>query len=331
MEEELRQDKITSNNTQLDALNKFGVAKYIFLLNAKEELNLPPYKGSTLRGGFGVIFRRICCIKKDVIDCKSCLFKNKCAYAYIFATSPLPDSKRLRNLREIPRPFVIEPPQETKRIYKKGETLDFNLILIGKAIEYLPYFVFSFKELGNIGIGKHRGRYELTHCFNHKKEKIYDSKDGILNNNNFMIDIEKQISSFSVTEHLKILFLTPTRIKIKGDLVTKPEFYVLIKALLHRISALAYFHCGLEPDFDYKSLISAAKRVKIKSENLSWVDWERYSFRQDTRMKLGGFVGEITYEGNFELFLPLLLLGEYTHIGKNCTFGLGKYQILGKD
>ncbi len=117
--EELRQDKITSNNTQFGALNKFGVAKYIFLLNAKEEINLPLYKGWTLRGGFGVTFRKICCIKKDIIDCKDCIFKNKCAYAYIFVTSPLPDSKRLRNLEEIRRPFVIKPPAETKRYIKK--------------------------------------------------------------------------------------------------------------------------------------------------------------------------------------------------------------------
>ncbi|HHY33792.1 MAG TPA: CRISPR system precrRNA processing endoribonuclease RAMP protein Cas6, partial [Firmicutes bacterium] len=55
--------------------------------------------------------------------------------------------------------------------------------------------------------------------------------------------------------------------------------------------------------------------------------WERYSSRQDTRMKLGGLVGTATYEFHdaslAEFFLPWLVLGEYIHVGKGCTFGLG--------
>jgi CRISPR/Cas system endoribonuclease Cas6 (RAMP superfamily) len=44
-------------------------------------------------------------------------------------------------------------------------------------------------------------------------------------------------------------------------------------------------------------------------------------------MKFGGLIGSITYEGKFDKFLPLLKLGEFIHIGKNTTFGLGKYKI----
>jgi CRISPR/Cas system endoribonuclease Cas6 (RAMP superfamily) len=44
-------------------------------------------------------------------------------------------------------------------------------------------------------------------------------------------------------------------------------------------------------------------------------------------MNLGGFLGQIVFEGNFGEFYPLLQMGEYLHIGKACTFGLGKYEI----
>jgi CRISPR/Cas system endoribonuclease Cas6 (RAMP superfamily) len=47
-------------------------------------------------------------------------------------------------------------------------------------------------------------------------------------------------------------------------------------------------------------------------------------------MKLGGVVGEITYEGDITAFMPYLKAGEILHIGKGTSFGLGKYQIIKK-
>lgn len=304
------------------------MAKYNFTLKAKEELQLPPYKGSTLRGGFGITFRSVCCVNKDIKLCKDCGLREKCTYAYVFETSPYRDAVKLRNLAEIPRPFVIEPPVETKTIYRKDEMLNFGLMLIGRAIDYLPFFIFTFKELGDIGIGKKRAEFELLQVDNAYQETIYQSQDGTLRNFDSQIELDRSFNSLlPSTDSLSISFITPTRIKFKNDLVVKPEFHIFIRALLHRISALAYFHCEEELDVDYNLLISRAERIKIKKVNLRWLDWERYSSRQNTRMKMGGFVGEITYAGNLSEFLPLIFLGQYTHVGKNCTFGLGKYEV----
>ena len=70
-----------------------------------------------------------------------------------------------------------------------------------------------------------------------------------------------------------------------------------------------------------------ASDIKIENCKIKWVDLERYSSRQKTKMKMGGFVGNIEYKGSIEKFLPLIYLGSYLHIGKNTTFGLGKYII----
>jgi CRISPR-associated endoribonuclease Cas6 len=303
--------------------------RFRFQLKVKNELSLPSYKGSTLRGGFGIAFRRINCVNRKVDNCHACTLKNKCVYAYVFETSPHENSQKLKNLREIPRPFVIEPPQETKRFYHQGELLEFNLVLIGKAIDYLPYFIYTFRELGQKGIGKGRGKYELYRVYDSSSKSIYDCESDTIRNISSKGIFEK-MDSFEHNGSLSLSFITPTRIKFEKDLVVKPEFHILLRSLLHRLSALSYFHCGMELKVDYEELIYEASRVKTKDSNLKWVDWERYSSRQDSRMKLGGFVGDITYNGEIKSFLPLLLLGQATHIGKSTTFGLGKYEIVRK-
>ncbi len=44
-------------------------------------------------------------------------------------------------------------------------------------------------------------------------------------------------------------------------------------------------------------------------------------------MKMGGFMGEITYKGDFEPFRPYIRLGEHVHVGKGSSFGLGRYEV----
>ncbi|RKY70285.1 MAG: hypothetical protein DRQ24_09550, partial [Candidatus Latescibacterota bacterium] len=68
--------------------------------------------------------------------------------------------------------------------------------------------------------------------------------------------------------------------------------------------------------------------VQVKASDLRWFDWTRYSSRQNRRMKLGGVLGEICFEGEWQSFLPFILLGEVVHVGKGTSFGLGQYAVV---
>ncbi len=48
-------------------------------------------------------------------------------------------------------------------------------------------------------------------------------------------------------------------------------------------------------------------------------------------MKMGGFIRDITFDGNVEPFISLIKAGEILHVGKGTGFGLGRYKtVMGK-
>ena len=233
--------------------------------------------------------------------------------------------------------------QNRERYYHPGETFSFGMTLIGRAIDYLPYFLVTFRELGNIGIGRGRGRYRLSTveaipAENHNSSEdelnaghlVYSLEDELVRNVNATITFEDAMTRSQTlpTDRVEIDFLTPTRLKDEGNLRQEPTFRILIQRLLERLSSLAYFHCGEDLDMDFKELLNRAEGVQIEKADLHWVDWERYSRRQEARMKLGGVVGRIICRGDVGGFLPLLWMGQYFHVGKGTTFGLGQYQIV---
>ncbi len=235
----------------------------------------------------------------------------------------------MRKYPKIPHPFVLCPPLEEKTLYEAGESFSFTLTLIGSAIEYLPYFIYTFEELGRMGIGKGRGRFELSEVLRlgEEREEIYNHRTKILKKFKPRSLWGPGIKEYLHLSSLTLNFLTPTRLKYNGRLILDLEFHILLRNLLRRIATLSYFHCGEELSLDFRGLLEKAKKVGVRNRELRWYDWERYSHRQETRMRLGGFVGRISFEGEIEEFKPYLLMGEYIHVGKGTGFGLGRYEI----
>jgi hypothetical protein len=306
-------------------------AKFQFTLTVRESMFLPPYKGSTFRGGFGGVFRRIACSQKQFNDCHPCLIKNSCPYRMIFEPGPVEGAELWGGFDEIPRPFVIEPPETEQTRFEVGEILDFNVVLIGKAIDYLPYFVLVFKELGELGIGKGRAKFDLRRVaalpLAGADEAVVFDGERLYNTIRL---IQEPLPEFGVgadADVLRISFQTMTRLKYNGDFVDTPEFPVLLRALYRRCSALEYFYGGNRLEFDFRGALERAEAVRLVRNETVWADWERYSSRQDRRMRLGGLVGRAEYRGSWREFGEVLRWGEILHVGKGCTFGLGKYNI----
>ncbi|HUT44228.1 MAG TPA: CRISPR system precrRNA processing endoribonuclease RAMP protein Cas6 [Desulfobacterales bacterium] len=302
--------------------------KYIFSCIFKDEAVLPYYKGSTFRGVFGTALKKVVCALKSK-DCSECLLKYKCIYSHVFETPSSAEDPQDTRIAAPPHPFVIEPPLTTETHFNQDDPFDFQLILFGQSNDYLPYFIYAFEQMGKIGIGKRingkRAQFTLGNI-TAKKKKIYTHKDNTLKSGNFCHSLKlHKCKTSKNAQDIKIIIETPLRLKFENRLKADLPFHVLVRAMLRRMSSLFNYYGDGEPDLDYKGMVNKAKEIQIMNPNLHWFDWRRYSRRQDQEMLMGGITGSITYSGHLGEYIPLIELCSKLHIGKQTTFGLGKF------
>jgi hypothetical protein len=293
-------------------------------LEAREQVKLPAYKGAVIRGAFGSAFRRVSC-PFPRRECSDCLLKAKCVYSQVFETPRPPNSVIMRKYETIPRPFVIEPPLDHTALYAPGQTLDFGLVLFGPSIGYLPYFIYAFEEMAANGLGPGRGKLKVRGVLQNGTT-LYDGSDNT---------VKSPVATEALTlkrparpvSTLSIRFLSPVRIVYQGRIAQSLDFHVLFRSLVRRIGLLSYFYSEKPFEIDYRGLIAMAEGVKTRRSQLEMFSWRRFSTRQDRLIDMDGLVGEATYEGNLTELMPYFRVGERVHVGKNTTFGLGKYEI----
>lgn len=285
---------------------------------------LPPFKGSTFRGVFGTALKKVvCALKRE--QCTSCLLRDRCVYALVFESIPAAGPGQGRAL---PHPFVIEPPLSEQTEFRSGDHFDFCLILFGWANDYLPYFVYAFQEVGALGVGRHikgkRGGFRLLEVISSEK-KIFSADDGLLTSiAPTDLVLEPASGQNDSDSSIRTVLETPLRLKFQNRLHAELPFHVLARAMLRRVSSLENHFGGGEPVLDYRGMVSRAEQVRLTRSTIKWLDWRRYSNRQEQDMLMGGIVGEAIYQGNLAEFIPLIRYCEKVHIGKATTFGLGK-------
>jgi hypothetical protein len=325
-----------------------------FHLEPKESLHMPAYnKGNVIRGGFGSTFRRIVC-HANCWEPENCELRNVCPYTAVFHPFVPEGSQKISKNRDIPRPFIIKPPLETKEIYAPGERLSFDVVLVGKVKDYLPYFIVTFKELSQAGLGRSRTPVELV-AVGHvacdgTEVPVYTREDNLVrpptnaiswadvcasNGSNHGSMNSPQAGSMNSPQggatdvtRITLRFLTPTMLKADGVEARRPAFGPIAKRLRDRINALSYFYCGKGLDIDFKAFGEQAEKIRMVADSTRWVESARYSRRREVTHDLSGIVGEVTFEGELAPFIPYLKLGEHVHVGKNAVFGNGWYEII---
>jgi hypothetical protein len=296
-----------------------------------ERAVVPPYEGSMIRGAFGRAFKESCCpFPHNGVGCP---LGDKCPYGYVFETSPPEGAREFAKNQEVPRPYVFEPPDGTKMEYAPGERFRFGFTVVGRAAEYMPYFIYAFSKMGEEGVGRRRARYALervvaTNPLVGKSEEVFDGE--VVRNRRLPTNWTNAMSAAREldAERVRLTFLTPTFVKFEGGESSEaPSFAALVQALLIRIPMLSAVHCGEVWQEDFRALVAQAREVETVRDDTTWVSFRRYSTFKGRSQRLEGVVGEVVYAGAIQGFLPLLCMGQLTHVGKGAVFGLGRYRV----
>lgn len=268
--------------------------KYLKLdFTAQGDEPIPFFIGSALRGAFGHSLKKVCCINPKY-ECDGCFAIPTCLYHDFFEQKNKAHKYR----------FSIDIP---------SVSWSFSIYLFGDACDRAPYVVSALNmALTEAGIGKERKKLKITQIKS-DKQVVFDGK------NYDFSGAKPKVFTPSHRKISKVRLLTPIRLKSDGKRVNGSEITALTVALsIHR----RYYELTGER-FE-------AGRIELtpqKSGDLEFLDLERYSARQKTKMGLGGYVGTLEVSGCDELMSELLELGEITGAGKSCVFGLGEIRV----
>lgn len=309
--------------------NTVPLVRYRFTFRMAAALRLPHYAGSLLRGQFGAALRRVSCMTRAPA-CEGCPLRATCPYPAVFE-APGPAVHSLQNFSHIPNPYVVEPPPLGTRHIDAGETLQLGLVLFGHALGHLPLISFALQRAIEGGLGKERARgtlesIEVQHPEDGRFEPVWLAGDPAIAGHDTDFPLA---AATAARARITLQLHTPLRLQHQGHPV-RPHALTprkLIADLLRRITLLSEFHAG-RPSLvtDVPALVRHADTLAHHGA-LRWLDWSRYSSRQRQEMTLGGAVGTWTLEGDLAPLLPWLWLGQWLHVGKNATLGMGHYTL----
>lgn len=307
---------------KFDIKNALNV-RYIklhFTLQFSNDCLLPINKVSAIRGGIGEMLLRANCIRNR--ECQVCDFQNECIVQRTMYSQFEHKPDFITTGDSIG--YVVEC-EDYREVFKEGDTLKFNLLLFGKTIVYFNQYLQALYALGQNGIGKDHAKFLILQVKNTrgqailKDSNIYMEYYQVETLQEYVDDRMKQIRQYGYPN--KMVFCTPLTQKFQGEFLKEFCMEAISKSIQRRLYMLNCFENNDIQEFYYEELIIPT----IVQQSVREVKVKRYSSRQDSKMCLKGIKGEILFEKLSEELLELYLVGELIHIGKNTSFGFGRY------
>lgn len=307
------------NIQQLEKALQIRYVKIHFGIRFCEDTRLPINKVSAIRGGMGEMLLRANCIRDR--KCEKCDFRTECIVRRTMYSQfdQKPDFVTFGDSVG----YVLEC-ENYEEFFDADEVLEFNLILFGKTIVYFSQFLQAFYQLGVFGLGKGHAKYEIVSVTNTVGKDILKGHDICMEHYKIQTIwdyVTYRLNQRSVTENV-IRFKTPAALKYQGQMQKELSMEAIIPAVLRRIYILDCFE-GL----NCEEMRWHREYPEAILENPRQVTVYRYSSTQNQKVPLRGVKADLRLSEIQEELLQVLLAGELIHIGKNTSFGFGRYRV----
>jgi len=337
-------------------IEQLPLARLRFDLQTLEASPVPAYKGDVLRMALLWWLSEFWCPMPDRCrhGCRRpdvCTFGRLCQPAVDPAWSP-----KIRHLvGDTPPPAYALWDLHDRRTYlDAGAAWGFELTLVGElALRQIPAIVAAVQQGAEQGMGRIRLRSRVRQVVALGCDSVVSASPGapacclateqplngdvVLTWHSYHLDgviIDYgQVSASTQTwdgpvRALSLRYLSPVKIKERGEWVDLPVFSAVMRAVVRRLRILSQVHgAGEWPHAEFGPLLDLAETVRLDHHETFWTGYARHSQRGG-RHDMEGFVGQAWYAGDdLRPLLPALCLGQWLHIGKGYVVGNGRYTI----
>lgn len=285
-----------------------------------EDSVLPREKVSALRGGMGEMLLRQNCIRDR--DCGRCPFKEACIVHRTVYTRMERKPAFMQGDDSVG--YLLEC-EDHQTAFRCGQGFFFYLILFGSNVVYFGQYLQAFYQLGMNGLGRDHARFRITEVRNGRGQKIVDGYTVDMKRyslENLEDYVTERMYSLQKQGHRnKVVFHTPLCLKFQGEYLEGFCAEAIFKAVSRRVMMLDYFVGNYmdQPGFpSYPDVIRQKALYRVVP---------RYSSTHGSKILLKGITGTVCFDEIPEEMFPYLVAGELLHIGKNISFGFGRYSI----
>jgi len=328
-------------------LESLPVARLRFDLTTLDDAEVPAHKGDILRMALLWWLSEYWCTMPE--RCRGgCQQPRDCLFGQLIEplVSPLWPASVQRLIGDTPPPaYALWDDLDRRRMFPAGTHWHFELTLVGElALRQIPAMVAAVQQGAERGMGRIRLRSRVREVAallpaGDKQLAVTQPRENgaVLTWENFRLadvgfsiaDADRLVSA--VTRPIRgvsLRFLSPTKIKERGQWVEHPQLAPIMRALVRRLRILSLVHgAGEWPHEAYGPLLDLAETVRLEYDETHWSGFTRYSQRSGEQ-DVEGFVGQAWYGGeDLRPLLPVLWLGQWLHVGKSYVVGGGRYEL----
>lgn len=317
----------------LELMKGMTIQHLQFEVQALDSMVFGTQPGSALRGALYQALSENFCSEPQIQVTPD--HQERCPVCWLLAQEHQMDKRG----QSIPRPLTVEPPLGHHTLIHPGQRLRFGMSLIGRAQDMMPFVLRAVQKVGQLGVGKGRGRFKLIHIS--EVNPVLDVSRTLLDGN-IVRRTTLQVTPARVEEaanqlsndRITIEFLSPMRLTAQQRLIKSPEPDVFMHRLLERCERLAQYYAETDSysPAAWQSVktaaVDSARALTVGYDDTTWLEASSGSRRQERYTPIGGFIGRVRWEGDLRPLLPWIVWGQSLHVGKNAVKGNGWYRII---